>query len=45
MMNVGSKLFEQITQLPEYYQTRTERALLEEVTIKLARGELFYRDD
>jgi L-histidine N-alpha-methyltransferase len=27
----GSELFETITQLPEYYQTRTERALLEEV--------------
>ncbi len=26
---VGSKLFEEITELPEYYQTRTERALLE----------------
>jgi L-histidine N-alpha-methyltransferase len=25
----GSRLFEQITQLPEYYLTRTERALLE----------------
>jgi L-histidine Nalpha-methyltransferase len=25
----GSELFEQITQLPEYYPTRTERALLE----------------
>ena len=27
----GSELFEQITRLPEYYQTRTEHALLEEV--------------
>ena len=26
----GSELFEQICELPEYYQTRTERALLEE---------------
>ncbi|MEM1245060.1 MAG: L-histidine N(alpha)-methyltransferase [Acidobacteriota bacterium] len=26
----GSELFERITELPEYYQTRTERALLEE---------------
>ena len=26
----GSELFEEITRLPEYYQTRTERALLEE---------------
>jgi len=27
----GSALFEQITRLPEYYQTRTERAILERV--------------
>lgn len=27
----GSELFEEITRLPEYYPTRTERALLEEV--------------
>lgn len=27
----GSRLFERITRLPEYYQTRTEEALLEEV--------------
>ncbi len=27
----GSELFEQITELPEYYPTRTERALLEQV--------------
>ncbi len=26
----GSRLFEEITQLPEYYPTRAERALLEE---------------
>src|SRR5918911_141504 len=26
----GSELFEEITRLPEYYPTRTERALLEE---------------
>ena len=25
----GSELFEEITRLPEYYQTRTERAILE----------------
>ena len=31
----GSELFEAITRLPEYYQTRTERALLEK-----ERGEL-----
>lgn len=27
----GSRLFERITELPEYYQTRTERAILERV--------------
>ena len=27
----GSHLFEDITELPEYYQTRTERALLEQI--------------
>ncbi len=27
----GSELFEEITRLPEYYQTRTERALLERI--------------
>ncbi|MFQ5990732.1 MAG: L-histidine N(alpha)-methyltransferase, partial [Candidatus Methylomirabilales bacterium] len=27
----GAELFEQITELPEYYQTRTERALLEQI--------------
>jgi L-histidine N-alpha-methyltransferase len=27
----GSDLFERITELPEYYQTRTERALLEKI--------------
>ena len=27
----GSRLFEDITELPEYYQTRTERALLEQI--------------
>ncbi|MDX1577606.1 MAG: L-histidine N(alpha)-methyltransferase, partial [Gemmatimonadota bacterium] len=29
--DVGSKLFERITELPEYYQTRTERSILERV--------------
>jgi len=29
--DVGSRLFEEITQLPEYYQTRTEEALLAEI--------------
>src|SRR5271154_911698 len=27
---VGSQLFEQITELPEYYLTRTERSILEQ---------------
>lgn len=35
----GSELFEQITQLPEYYQSRTEAGLLERVADDLA-GEL-----
>ncbi|MET7771565.1 L-histidine N(alpha)-methyltransferase [Nocardia sp. NPDC005366] len=34
----GSELFEQITELPEYYPTRTERALLERVVGEIARG-------
>lgn len=33
----GSKLFEEITTLPEYYQTRTERTMLEELAPELAR--------
>ncbi|MEV5834028.1 L-histidine N(alpha)-methyltransferase [Nocardia sp. NPDC052112] len=33
----GSELFEQITALPEYYPTRTERALLERVVGEIAR--------
>ncbi|MBF6341989.1 L-histidine N(alpha)-methyltransferase [Nocardia cyriacigeorgica] len=33
----GSELFEQITELPEYYPTRTERALLERVVGEIAR--------
>ncbi|MGW0182251.1 L-histidine N(alpha)-methyltransferase [Nocardia sp. NPDC003345] len=33
----GSELFEQITALPEYYPTRTERALLESVAGAIAR--------
>ncbi|MBL1079558.1 L-histidine N(alpha)-methyltransferase [Nocardia sp. 2] len=32
----GSELFEQITALPEYYPTRTERALLERVVGEIA---------
>ena len=32
----GSALFERITELPEYYQTRTERALLERVADRVA---------
>ncbi|WP_280216078.1 L-histidine N(alpha)-methyltransferase [Nocardia cyriacigeorgica] len=34
----GSELFEQITGLPEYYPTRTERALLERVVGEIARA-------
>ncbi|KZF06096.1 L-histidine N(alpha)-methyltransferase [Rhodococcus sp. EPR-147] len=33
---LGSELFEQITVLPEYYPTRTERALLEEHALDVA---------
>ena len=33
----GSALFEQITELPEYYPTRTERALLERSVDEIAR--------
>ncbi len=33
----GSELFEEITQLPEYYPTRTETALLERVCPEVAR--------
>jgi L-histidine Nalpha-methyltransferase len=32
----GSELFEQITELPEYYPTRTERAILERVASEIA---------
>ena len=32
----GSRLFEEITRLPEYYLTRTEKGLLEEVAVRLA---------
>jgi L-histidine N-alpha-methyltransferase len=32
----GSELFEEITRLPEYYPTRTERALLEEAVDEIA---------
>lgn len=31
----GSKLFEQITQLPEYYPTRTEKGILKQIAPKL----------
>ncbi|WP_405178222.1 L-histidine N(alpha)-methyltransferase [Nocardia sp. NBC_01377] len=34
----GSELFERITELPEYYPTRTERALLERVVGEIARS-------
>lgn len=33
---VGSELFERITELPEYFPTRTERALLEEHALDIA---------
>ena len=33
----GSRLFEEITQLPEYYQTRTEEALLESIADEVVR--------
>lgn len=33
----GSRLFEAITRLPEYYQTRTERAILERIAGEVAR--------
>src|ERR1043165_4466456 len=33
----GSQLFEQITELPEYYPTRTERRMLEENAGAIAR--------
>ena len=34
----GSELFEAITHLPEYYQTRTEEALLETIAAEVAAG-------
>ena len=34
----GSELFEEITRLPEYYQTRTEEALLETIAAEIAAG-------
>ncbi|NJN28985.1 MAG: L-histidine N(alpha)-methyltransferase [Cyclobacteriaceae bacterium] len=34
----GSKLFEDITQLPEYYPTRTEKSILKEIAPKLMSG-------
>ncbi len=33
----GSRLFEQITTLPEYYPTRTERAIIEDHIVEIAR--------
>src|SRR3954447_11776013 len=33
----GSQLFEEITELPEYYQTRTELAILQSIAEDLAR--------
>src|SRR5687768_487957 len=35
--DVGSELFERITELPEYYQTRTELAILQAMADDLAR--------
>jgi L-histidine N-alpha-methyltransferase len=35
--DAGSRLFEEITQLPEYYQTRTEEALLEGIADDVVR--------
>ncbi len=32
---IGSKLFEQITELPEYYLTRTERSILERYAVDI----------
>src|SRR5262245_34963455 len=34
----GSRLFQQITRLPEYYQTRTEEAMLENVADEVVQG-------
>ena len=34
----GSALFERITELPEYYQTRTEQALLESIADRVVAG-------
>lgn len=34
--DAGSELFERITELPEYYQTRTERALIEGIADRVA---------
>jgi dimethylhistidine N-methyltransferase len=35
---LGSKLFEAITQLPEYYPTRTERGIFERHAVEIARS-------
>lgn len=35
---LGSKLFEAITQLPEYYPTRTERGILDRHALEIARA-------
>ncbi len=37
----GSLIFEQICELPEYYQTRTERSILERIAPELARDGRF----
>ena len=36
--DLGSKLFEDITRLPEYYPTRTEKSILHEVAPKISKG-------
>ncbi len=33
---IGSKLFEEITRLPEYYLTRTEKSILEDASFQIA---------
>jgi L-histidine N-alpha-methyltransferase len=35
--DIGSRLYEQITSLPEYYLTRTERSILEANAVDIVR--------
>ena len=35
---IGSQIFEQITELPEYYLTRTERSILESYAGEILRA-------